>query len=140
MMQDEVPDVLSPAMETSSEYAAYSYDALGDDFAEPADLPDDEALKISTRWALSTGDATTGLQLLQGAATRYIYNAARDTLSQAANAEDGARWGRSLGSAKPCEFCIMLAGRGAVYTSADTAGEAMTYHDDCDCEVYVERS
>lgn len=131
---------MRPAMETAAEYAAHSYDALGEDFAQPAELPPVEALQISTRWALSTGDAVTGLELLQGAGTRYIYDAARDTLMQSANKEDGSKWGRELGSAKPCEFCIMLAGRGAVYESAETAGDAMTYHDNCDCEVYVSRS
>ncbi|KAB5606677.1 hypothetical protein [Bifidobacterium jacchi] len=45
------------------------------------------------------------------------------------------KWARVCGSAKPCAFCIMLASRGFVYSSAEAAGGDMNdYHNDCDCE------
>lgn len=38
-------------------------------------------------------------------------------------------------SGRPCPFCLMLASRGAVYASAETAGgEGHDYHDHCGCE------
>ena len=35
----------------------------------------------------------------------------------------------------PCYWCAMLAGRGAVYSTAQDAGENNTYHDNCGCTV-----
>jgi hypothetical protein len=45
-------------------------------------------------------------------------------------------WARGLTGAENCAFCIMLASRGAVYKSKDTAKrswEGEKYHDKCDC-------
>ena len=39
--------------------------------------------------------------------------------------------------AETCDFCLMLAGRGAVYASAATAGESSKFHGDCDCRVEI---
>ena len=45
----------------------------------------------------------------------------------------GVRWARKpIG--KTCAFCIMLAGRGAVYLTKQTAGYSDSYHPDCDCQ------
>lgn len=131
--------MVRPGMEASAEYAAAFYDDLGDDFAELAELPDDEALKITARWAMSSGDALSGLQLLRGATDRYVYNAARDTLVSNASREDGARFGREYNGDGKCDFCPMLASRGAVYLSAESAGETITFHDNCNCTISVER-
>ena len=51
-------------------------------------------------------------------------NAARDPLRP--------RYARVPSGAETCDFCLMLASRGFVYTSADAAGHA---HPDCDCRV-----
>lgn len=34
-----------------------------------------------------------------------------------------------------CSFCIMLASRGFVYASRESAGELRQYHDDCNCRI-----
>ena len=34
-----------------------------------------------------------------------------------------------------CPFCIMLASRGFVYASRESAGELRQYHDDCNCRI-----
>ena len=36
---------------------------------------------------------------------------------------------------KTCAFCAMLASRGFVYASEDTAGKWNKYHHDCDCKI-----
>jgi hypothetical protein len=41
-------------------------------------------------------------------------------------------------SANPCKFCSMLAGRGAVYLTAETAGENNRFHDHCSCVIAPE--
>lgn len=140
MVQEEYPTIVRPSLETTAEIAAAAYDALGEsDFAELPDFPEDDDLRITARWAMSTGDQFTGLDLLMGATDRLVYDAARDTITSNANREEGTRWGRETTGGKPCDFCEMLATRGAVYSSADEAGEADSYHDNCNCEVYPER-
>ncbi|MCA1841082.1 MAG: hypothetical protein LC723_12290 [Actinobacteria bacterium] len=127
-------------MEVSAEFAVMAYDALGDDgFAEIPDLPGVDALQASARWALTTGDLKTGLQLLNSSTDRRILSAARDTMVYNASRENGARFGREYNGNGKCTFCPMLASRGAVYLSADSAGEATQFHDGCHCTIYVER-
>lgn len=48
---------------------------------------------------------------------------------------DGKRYARVPTGAETCGFCIMLASRGFVYHSRETAGEFDHYHRSCDCKV-----
>ena len=51
-----------------------------------------------------------------------------------------AAWRRTT-VGKSCQFCLMLATRGAVYTSEDAAlysSAGSRYHDHCDCGVELE--
>ncbi|PLS30093.1 ADP-ribosyltransferase exoenzyme [Bifidobacterium margollesii] len=46
----------------------------------------------------------------------------------------GPRWARVTGGAKPCAFCVMLAGRGFVYHSKEKARFGGSFHDGkCHC-------
>ncbi|KAB7790667.1 phage protein [Bifidobacterium leontopitheci] len=46
----------------------------------------------------------------------------------------GPRWARVTGGIRPCAFCVMLAGRGFVYHSKDTAKFGGSFHDGhCHC-------
>ena len=47
---------------------------------------------------------------------------------------NGVRFAR-VPNGPSCGFCIMLASRGFVYASAETAGEFKKYHDSCDCRI-----
>ena len=47
----------------------------------------------------------------------------------------GVRFARVTTGSENCPFCIMLAGRGAVYHSRQTAGIMDRYHRRCDCKV-----
>lgn len=47
----------------------------------------------------------------------------------------GLRYARVPMGGETCEFCIMLASRGFVYTSADNAGEGTHYHTHCRCKI-----
>ena len=67
---------------------------------------------------------------------------ARDQVRRAANrtmrhnaARDGRGYARVPMGGETCGFCIMLASRGFVYRSAQTAGEGNHYHSDCRCKV-----
>lgn len=50
-------------------------------------------------------------------------------------ARDGVRYARVPAGAETCGFCLMLASRGFVYHTRETAGEMNHYHRSCDCKV-----
>ncbi|MFT4125087.1 MAG: hypothetical protein QM662_02500 [Gordonia sp. (in: high G+C Gram-positive bacteria)] len=83
---------------------------------ESAPLPPVEQLAANARWALTQNLV---IPALQGAATRALFNASRDTVLLNVERE-GVRWARHA-SANACGFCRMLATRGAVYTSSAAA-------------------
>ena len=45
------------------------------------------------------------------------------------------RYARVPSGSETCEFCLMLASRGPVYRSADSAGEGNHWHANCDCRI-----
>lgn len=47
----------------------------------------------------------------------------------------GVRFARVTTGRETCTFCIMLAGRGAVYHTRESAGEFNHFHRHCDCKV-----
>lgn len=73
------------------------------------------------------------------ALARYVKKAANDTMSRNAvrDGRKGAKFARVPQGAETCAFCVMLASRGFVYASKETAGEFGHFHDHCDCKVVV---
>ena len=93
----------------------------------PAEI-DMDALTGSARWALGAqGDAA--LDRLSGSMQRAVFNGSRETTLLNVEAEAGATWARHA-SANACPWCRMMATRGAVYLSSETA---MKSHDYCHC-------
>ena len=100
-------------------------------------------------WALSMKDLTSALE---GATLRLAQKPARESVYRSAVAA-GTGFAR-LCSADACDFCTMLASRGAVYLSADTAertgnsrirpeakqAPGSLFHDNCNCEVVEVRN
>lgn len=76
---------------------------------------------------------------------RHVQQAARDAVADTAEAAgDEIRWARVLAGDENCAFCAMLASRGPVYRSEQTAlgrGGARldAYHDNCDCRAVLVR-
>lgn len=71
-----------------------------------------------------------GFVRLAAAGGRHVMNGGRQTIVASTGADPRARGWTRLTSGSPCEFCEMLAGRGAVY-GADTA--EFQAHDGCAC-------
>ena len=80
---------------------------------------------------------------MAGTATRLALEGAREVIRDAAEADkDAIGWIR-VPDADPCSWCAMLASRGAVYRSAETAGRGKNarfdgeglfkWHDHCGC-------
>lgn len=92
----------------------------------------------------------TGRKAAAGAIARQAQEPARSTVQNLAESTDGIGWARMLTGPTSCSFCAMLASRGAVYSSRESAvgrgGNPMNlYHTaylnkngklvggDCDC-------
>lgn len=77
-----------------------------------------------------------------GAATRHVLNGGRGTVREMTRRDKTAlAWAR-VTDADPCSWCAMLASRGAVYESEQSAlattersprGKGLPYHDGCQC-------
>lgn len=100
-----------------------------------------EATQASARWAVGPlwGEVDEAMfyNHVEASIERHILGAGRDTLfanvkKDATQTGTRARYARV---ARPncCDFCQMLAGRGAVYHSEKSAGEMTKYHDKCRC-------
>ena len=70
------------------------------------------------------------------AVQRHVAAAGRDLVRDTARQHRMA-YARTLGYSESgnCAFCSMLAGRGAVYASEDSAGAGTKWHDNCTCDV-----
>ena len=80
-----------------------------------------------------TAAAQNGLVRVSGSATSLVLAGGRETLLDAVSRDRARpRWAR-ITSDEPCEFCTMLASRGAVYVSEETGG--FEAHDHCSCMV-----
>lgn len=83
------------------------------------------------------GDIAGGQAGVSSLVARHVRLYGRQTMMDNAHCE-GVGWARVPRGPKTCAFCLVMAGRGVVYTSekaasATSAGDA--YHNDCDCEV-----
>lgn len=126
-LQAELPGVVDPYLAASGDISATWYEAQAPELAyvaSPAALVDEGQLQSTARWAAGTvltRSPVSPLDLLAGSMQRALFNESRETVLENAEAEPGARWARHA-SANACEFCKMVATRGAVYTSEAAAG------------------
>ncbi|MCK2237715.1 MULTISPECIES: hypothetical protein [unclassified Crossiella] len=73
------------------------------------------------------------------AAARHVAAAGRRTIDTAVRTDPAAIGWRRITGADPCSFCAMLASRGDLYLSKDSAqfadrgGRRERYHDGCNC-------
>lgn len=149
-VREQVKAVLEPVIlafsEAASELAAEWYDAEaeGHGYKLPAAVTCvdgcgdvvDSTVRYQIR-KLMDGDAEGFARacgaLARDAAARQlnatiIANAKRDKGS-------GVRFARVTTGRETCAFCYMLASRGAVYHTRETAGQFSHYHRNCDCKV-----
>lgn len=136
-----LPDLSRTYRLASSTVAADWYDELRDArkvrgrFAAVVPDLDDAGADALAGWAVGPlFDAEPSWErafaLAEGGLQLRIANAARDTVRLSSVADPRARGWEREASAASCDFCHLLAGRGAVYTEATADFEA---HDRCDC-------
>jgi hypothetical protein len=107
-----------------------------------ATFPDD-AIVENVRYhagSLFTDDPYATLSGISGAIQRFVLYSGRTTVARNVQLDrERPRFGRVPTGAKTCAWCSMLASRGFVYLTKDTAGiVASDYHDDCDCQIVPE--
>lgn len=138
MLNDVLPTLVQTYGSASVAIAADWYDEArvaqgvpGRFTAVPAVLRNPNT-HILVGWALSEAlDPESALSLVIGGVTKRIANAARDTIQGSAVADPRADGWQRLASPGSCEFCRMIAQRGAVFTEATVKFGA---HDNCLCQ------
>lgn len=103
--------------------------------AIPAELPDLGRTDALARWSVSPlYSATPSFALAKtkaaGGFQRIVADADRQTVVQSSQQDRRAKGWQRQTTGKSCEFCVMLAGRGAVYKATTVGFES---HDHCDC-------
>lgn len=104
-------------------------------------FPDDGVIE-SVRYhagALFTDSPTDTLAGLSGAMQRFVFYSGRNTVAQNVQIDrERPRFARVTSGARTCAWCSLMASRGFVYLSQQTAGLNDHYHDDCDCQIVAE--
>lgn len=123
-------DVVSPYVVAAGEFAATWYEDLRADavggtyYATSATDVNEQQLRATARWAvrpLNGESESTVLSLLGGGVQRLIASAGRNTISTNVM-QDRIRVGYArIPRSGCCAFCGMLASRGAVYNSEESA-------------------
>lgn len=130
-----MPELVDPYLSASGELAATWYESLRADVASQPFYATSTTSSVQTsqanaiaRWGVAPlvdGDATAMLTRIGGAVQRIIFDGARGVV-EGNVVRDPVRVGYQR-MARPgcCAFCGMLASRGAVYRSAETAGSVV---------------
>lgn len=151
-----LPDVVELYGEMAGELGAGFYDDLREQADAPGrfsaripEAPPADQVSALARWGVgplfsAAPDPAGALSLLTGGLQRLVAGMDRGAVSASAVADPARPTWRRVPSAKCCAFCGMLATRGAVYGSRESAGASgplsrgAHYHDHCRCTVVVE--
>lgn len=100
---------------------------------------DPERALARMRWAIGTTSQLGNLSTILDELVKQPY---RSTMQRSA-ASAGGGWARVPSGSETCSFCLMLASRGTVYESRESAKfrkDGRTYHGDCDCTPVLTKS
>ena len=107
--------------------------------SNPTALPDARAAATASTYAVIT-TYNSPRDPLGSSMSRHVMGFGRGAIHASVSAEKGLAYARvpnyrgQREGKGPCEFCIVLASRGAVYADSLTAGGAGSrYHDECAC-------
>lgn len=141
---EELEPLFQAVSERTASISATSYDllrseALGEGMGAIAypDRAEEWTRKAMYAAAAQSNDDMDAFIRAVRARLDYEAKRAAGTTMFANGAADRARprFARVPTGAETCPFCIMLASRGFVYWSSETAGNLDHYHSHCDCRV-----
>ena len=146
VLLDVVPALTDRFGDLSAVSAGDFYDEMraaagapGRHAATLASTPPLEQVRASVRAGLApifAGEPqwAVALSRLSGSVTRLVLQPARLTVAESTRRDPARpRFARKPDPAA-CDWCLMLAARGAVYLSEQSAGDMNDYHDRCRCE------
>lgn len=150
LLRSALPQIVMPHANAAAAVTAQWYNDIqpGSGFAAAptVNLPA-QRIDKTIGWALNAPGEATPLDRLAGSTKRMVFDASRDTVTANA-AQQGIKFAR-YASANACAFCRVMAARGAVYSSEQSAltvvGRAgrprgnqpigEKWHDHCRCMV-----
>lgn len=161
-IRDFLPDLLDSYVPLAAEAGAAFYDTeresagVGGSFvAAPVGAVDVDRVQETISWGvaplfrklqgtdLHTGETFTtdfpdpdpdlALSRLSGATQREVAGGARETVEDNVEKDPAKPRFARHASANACAFCALLASRGPVYRSAESAGAGRKYHNHCHC-------
>jgi hypothetical protein len=103
-----------------------------------ADPVPGEAIQANVRYNLTPlfgkSDPDQALSNLHLVTDKAVKASGRETVALNVERDPAqARYARVPTGGHTCDFCLMLASRGAVYLNSKAAGESRDYHGHCDC-------
>lgn len=146
-----MPGLVAKYGEASAAIAAELFEQVIGERSRVVVVTEADRIAASVRGTLDPlfkrGDWDTAENSLVMSMTRHVRQSGRDTIASSASATQGVAYARVLGhggKTGPCSWCVMLASRGPVYGSRETAKWAHgsvgnEYHDDCTCEAIPAR-
>lgn len=128
-------------------FGMYLFGEMTGEAAQAATIVEPTQSVVSSTFGILSKYAAP-LSVLAGSMTRHTMNYSRSAIHNSAAGVPGMAYARvpsyrgQRRGKGPCEFCIVLASRGAVYADSVTAGargSGNEYHDDCYCVPTVMR-
>ena len=114
---------------------------LNDEFRSRTQTANLDAVRGSVRWAggdifEKQRDLELAHNKMSAIVQRHVRGAGRDTVLDSVKRDPAKpRWARRMQGRETCGWCRMLASRGFIYKTEDTAGASHAWgHDRCDCE------
>jgi hypothetical protein len=154
LLRDFVPELIDTYQPLSAEVGAGFYEdvRVAANVSAPhsvvlADPPKPDKVQGTLSWAIAPlfRRDTTGARVidLDAAMSRTVSevqlevaNGARDTVELNAAEDRGRPRFARHASANACAFCALMATRGSVYRSAESAGNGKKFHAHCHCVAY----
>lgn len=143
VLVEAVPDIIDKYGSMSASIAAEWFEELIGEAAFIPDLYSPDAYIASTRWAISPlyreqNSPAEAFSHLVVASERHMKNYGRRVLDESVSRTPGVFYARVPSGPTTCEFCLVMASRGPVYTNRTTAKyrarDGGKYHDSCDCQ------
>lgn len=143
VLVEAVPDIIDKYGSMSASIAAEWFEELIGEAAFIPDLYSPDAYLASTRWAISPlyreqESPAEAFSHLIAASERHMKNYGRRVLDGSVSRTPGVFYARVPSGPTTCEFCLVMASRGPVYTNRTTAKyrarDGGRYHTSCDCQ------
>lgn len=143
-ISDELESLFQALAESSASISATSYDlirmaSLGEGLGATPYADRDKEWTRKALYGIAKDHRNNMNAFVEGILQRMDYEAKRAAGStQFKNGyrdPEKPRFARIPTGPETCPFCIMLASRGFVYWSEDTAGKLDHYHANCDCRI-----